>query len=662
MELKSNYLIISQNLTLYGLGFYSLFPALTEPNPTPDLSQSIKITNRISVILAILTVGVLAASIAMFGISVSTLPTILTAIVFTAVMVLNRFAFYNFSRILLCAYSPIAVFYISYILKTEPNHTDILYYDGRIFLLIFSILPCLVFHTREKLKLYGLLALSFLCLALFDPIHELLGQGYYQKGFTGSSYYYINIVSIAAFIAISGGALTLKVITERAQLQNEKANQELHNKNIELHAANQEMMAQAEELRTNQEQLEKANEIIHNQTVKLEAHNEQLEILVRDKSQELLKANNELTKHNSELRQFSYTVSHNLRAPVARLLGLTDLLQKSDQNNFSDEIKKIIAHIHESSSEFDIIIRDLNKIIDIRNELYRLKEKVILTDEFNQVMRLIRSQTTNDMVFEVDFSKATFMYAVRPVLNSILYNMLTNAIKYRSPQRPLVVKLLSQIENNFIKLTISDNGLGINLESFGSNIFGLYKRFHTHTEGKGLGLYLVKSQIESQGGKIEVSSALNAGTTFTIYFKIPDKVEGQVCFESDYGTIFYNARSNAAGMIWKQQPTSEQYRILFTKCYEIIRLYATPSWISDLRKQGTIEIEDQKWMTGNILIQAIQSGLKRISGIYDPEQHNEHYRELISAQGKKLGVDIRFFQSRKEAEAWIEADLTAPAI
>lgn len=637
-------------------------PALSLPDQTlsPNLRRCIKITDRISSIFAVLTVGLMSVTVGQFGFSKSTLPTVLTATVYIAVVGLNRFKSFNLSRILLCAYSPLAVFYISYILKTEPHHTDILYYDGRILLLIFSTLPCLVFHTSEKFKLYGLLTLCFLCLALFDPIHELLGQGYYQKGFTGTSYYYINVVSIVAFLGIATATLTLKTITERAQLQKDEANDELNKKNKELQSAiseietqNEEMLSQAEELRTNQEQIERANTIIQSQAAKLELHNEQLETLVREKSQELVKANDELIRHNSELRQFSYTVSHNLRAPVARLLGLTGLLHASKED-FSDDVKKIISHIHESSQEFDVIIRDLNKIIDIRNELYRIKEKVILTDELDQVMKLIRNQITPDMKFHTDFEQADFLYTVRPVLNSIFYNLLTNAVKYRSPQRSLDVHLRSKIRSGFIEIQVEDNGLGINLETFKHDVFGLYKRFHTHTDGRGLGLYLVKSQIESLGGRIEIESALNVGTTFSIYFKIPESVEGQVCFESAYGTIYYNARTNTAGMVWKQQPTTEEYRTLFKKCYEIVRLYKTPYWLSDLRKQGTIPVTDQKWMAENILVDAIQNGLKRIAGIYNPSQHNEDYRVLIANQGKKLGVQIDFFTSRKDAENWIE--------
>lgn len=653
----------------------SIFRRSSIDHGNTRLRQSLRITTRIASILGILTVLLMIIAVAMFGPSASTPFLALTALVFLAVVGLAKFGYGNLSRVILCIFPPLITLFITYLLKTSGTHTDILYYDSRFILVIFSITPCLVFSGQEKIKLYGLLGFSFLCLLLFDPLHELVGQGYYQKGFTGSSYYFINPISWIAFLGISTGALTLKIITEKAERRNEvllaekekinidlqHSNKELHQALSEIEAQHEEMIAQAEELKTNQEKLEDANVIIQHQRNELSDYNRHLEDLIKAKSEELIEANTELIKHNSELRQFSYTVSHNLRAPVARLLGLTNLLEIPKYNTLSEEIKKIILHIRESSHEFDSIIRDLNKIIDIRNELYKIKEKVILTDEFNQVMKLVQAQLTPEMNFHAEFNQAPFIYTVRPVLNSILYNLITNAIKYRSPHRPLSITLKTSIIDNFVVLEVSDNGLGINLDSFGHDIFGMYKRFHTHTDGKGLGLYLVKSQIESLGGKIEVSSTLNAGSTFSVHFKTPEKVEGQICFDSDFGTIFYNARTHTTGIVWKNHNTSEQYRAIFNKCLEILRIYNTPYWITDLRKQGKVEMEDQKWMLSTIFPEAIRNGLVRIAGIYDPSQHNEDYRARITEQAKIIGVELNFFQSSKGAEDWIEEHLSRQA-
>ncbi|QLH31898.1 MAG: hypothetical protein HWD62_05150 [Cyclobacteriaceae bacterium] len=79
-----------------------------------------------------------------------------------------------------------------------------------------------------------------------------------------------------------------------------------------------------------------------------------------------------MVRHNNELRQFSYTVSHNLRAPVARLLGLTDLFKRSKPETDREEIAEMIR---KSGRELDVILKDLNQIIDLRNDLYQVREK-----------------------------------------------------------------------------------------------------------------------------------------------------------------------------------------------------------------------------------------------------------------------------------------------
>ncbi|PZR30514.1 MAG: two-component sensor histidine kinase, partial [Azospira oryzae] len=104
----------------------------------------------------------------------------------------------------------------------------------------------------------------------------------------------------------------------------------------------------------------------------------------------------------------------------------------------------------------------------------------------------------------------------KPMVNSILYNLISNAIRYRSIERTPVVKVSSHEDGEYYFIDVEDNGLGIDLNQNKDNLFKLYKRFHFHVEGKGLGLYLVKTQIESLGGQIEVTSKVNEGTTFKV--------------------------------------------------------------------------------------------------------------------------------------------------
>jgi signal transduction histidine kinase len=109
--------------------------------------------------------------------------------------------------------------------------------------------------------------------------------------------------------------------------------------------------------------------------------------------------------------------------------------------------------------------------------------------------------------------------AVRSYVQSILFNLLSNALKYRAPDRTLRVRIETRREDGYVRLSVADNGLGIDLAKHGPKLFGLYRRFHTHVEGKGLGLHLIKTQIEALGGKVTLQSREGAGTTFNIYFK-----------------------------------------------------------------------------------------------------------------------------------------------
>src|SRR5690606_37667081 len=100
----------------------------------------------------------------------------------------------------------------------------------------------------------------------------------------------------------------------------------------------------------------------------------------------------------------------------------------------------------------------------------------------------------------------------------IIQNLISNAIKYKNPDRAPVILIESYIENNIVKLRVKDNGLGIDLERNGDKIFGFRKTFHKHPDAKGLGLFITRNQIETLGGKIYVESKPNIGTTFTIEF------------------------------------------------------------------------------------------------------------------------------------------------
>lgn len=226
----------------------------------------------------------------------------------------------------------------------------------------------------------------------------------------------------------------------------------------------------------------------------------------------------ELTQNNKDLKQFSYITSHNLRAPLSNLTGLLNLIEEIPIED--SELKEIINGFSKSTHLLNETINDLVKVIIIKDNPSVQKEKLFIKDVFenvfNQLSFLISS---NKPILKIDLEVETIFDINKSYLESIFLNLLTNAINYREPSRQLRITIATKVEDNNLIMTFKDNGIGIDLEKNNDKIFGLYQRFHNYPESKGLGLYLVKSQVESMGGTISVDSIVGKGTTFTIVFK-----------------------------------------------------------------------------------------------------------------------------------------------
>jgi PAS domain S-box-containing protein len=237
----------------------------------------------------------------------------------------------------------------------------------------------------------------------------------------------------------------------------------------------------------------------------------------------LLQLSDNLFKQNRDLQQFTYIVSHNLRAPVANVVGLTKLLQKLDKN--AAPYNTALTNLDKSAVRLDNVIKDLSKILSVKSDdkdgdLYEESETVIIADLITEVLQSLQ-ETLVSINADVKLSLVTnaSLDIKRAYLYSIIHNLLTNAIKYRSNERPLQVQIQCVEENEQIMIAVKDNGTGMDMTKVKPHLFKLYKRFHTDVEGKGLGLYLVKSQVEALNGQIEVESEMGVGTEFRISFK-----------------------------------------------------------------------------------------------------------------------------------------------
>ncbi|MFC2109789.1 PAS domain S-box protein [Bacteroidota bacterium] len=225
----------------------------------------------------------------------------------------------------------------------------------------------------------------------------------------------------------------------------------------------------------------------------------------------------DLVQRNRDLEQFSFIVSHNLRAPVANIIGISDLIENSKL--FSED-KELALGLSESVHNLDNIVKDLNKILQLKKEINEKKVLIKLSETLNKIKESIANLIIKENVkFVMDFSQKDEFFTAKSYVYSIFYNLISNSIKYKHPERNPVIEIKSSINENGFEINYSDNGIGIDLEKNEKHIFGLYKRFHTHIEGKGIGLFMVKNQVETLGGKISISSKINHGTAFKIEFK-----------------------------------------------------------------------------------------------------------------------------------------------
>jgi PAS domain S-box-containing protein len=242
---------------------------------------------------------------------------------------------------------------------------------------------------------------------------------------------------------------------------------------------------------------------------------------IKQKELELQEITKELLKKNSELEKFAYITSHNLRAPVVNLRSLTEMLQEGELPKELE--KELNGKIRQSVTQLDNTLNDLVDIVSGKSGVDAVKVNLHFHTEMNEIISSIEKQVTDsEAIIESDFSEVDTVHFPKRYLSSILINLFTNAIKYRSPDRRLIIHLKSQLNKDFTVLTFTDNGSGINMDKFRNKVFGLYQRFHSNTDGKGLGLYIIKSQIEAMDGKIEVESIENEGTTFRLYFHNPN--------------------------------------------------------------------------------------------------------------------------------------------
>jgi PAS domain S-box-containing protein len=232
--------------------------------------------------------------------------------------------------------------------------------------------------------------------------------------------------------------------------------------------------------------------------------------------------NEELQRTNLDLSNFIYTASHDLRSPITNIEALIRLLKEdlADSNCLGDKTAEILQRVKSSVNRFKRTIENLTDISrlqqanreDASAEIISVKEvyEDILADLVYPKEQKECFIQTDFQVYQLQFSQKNF--------RAILYNLISNAMKFRAPARDCIINIHTRLEEPYVVLSVKDNGLGLNKRQQ-EQLYSMFKRFHDHVEGTGIGLFMVKRMVENAGGKIEVESEEGVGTEFKVYFK-----------------------------------------------------------------------------------------------------------------------------------------------
>lgn len=223
---------------------------------------------------------------------------------------------------------------------------------------------------------------------------------------------------------------------------------------------------------------------------------------------------NLLDDQNKRLQNFAYIVSHNLRSHSGNLKFMVNLFEESKQD---EERTEIFSHIKTISESLSATMGHLDEIVRIQSEITRERKLLDFETIFNNVASALHTNIDRtNATIKTDFSDCPQVDYIPAYLESILQNLLTNAIKYKHPDRNPVVSITTQKAGNDVYLVFEDNGVGIDMQRHGDQLFGMYKTFHQNSDSKGIGLFITRNQVEALGGSIKVESAVNVGTKFTV--------------------------------------------------------------------------------------------------------------------------------------------------
>jgi len=396
----------------------------------------------------------------------------------------------------------LSCFLISFVLPYRTS-IEIIYYtyiSAPIVSLITAVYSYFKFKNQSsKFVLFGLLAFFTATIIYILSV----GGTFEYNSFTE------NLIQIGSIVQIV--FFNLATLSRISILKKEKEDLLAHqNKILEEKVFNRTI-----ELKRKNEQITKQNNEIEEKNKQLQYQHQNLEKIVEERTEELQLTNAELLDKNRRLEQFAFVTAHNIRGPIATLLGLFQIYNKKDLTDPYNSM--IITKGEELTQKLDNIIKDLTMLLDLERNISSLVEWMDLNEVMHETTVLL-SKEINDAnaVIETDFHRGSKIHAIPAYVNNIFYNLLSNSIKFKKYNTIPHIKISTGIHEKTLTIRFEDNGTGIDLEKFGDKLGTPYKRFNTEVQGKGLGLFITKRQIEAMKGKMEIISKPNQGTTILV--------------------------------------------------------------------------------------------------------------------------------------------------
>lgn len=377
----------------------------------------------------------------------------------------------------------------------------------------FSI-PCVLFYLTRKRKdlvqknvfiLFGLFILACGTTHLLDiwtvwnPAYDIAALVKVITGVLSMGTALVLLYSLPKILLIPSSEM---LATANGQLMMEIA--ERHKAEDSLRHMNEELESRVNQRTT---QVIKANRELEK------------EIEIRKKAEKnLIVRNAELVRINADLDNFVYCASHDLKSPVTNAEGLLTVL-KEELASANPEVQFLIEKLEQSVVQMHRTIHELTDVSKVQPSADDEQEKIAFAEVYAEVYNDLSDEINKaEVTIHTHFEEQPEVWFSHKHLKSVMYNLISNAIKYRSPDRAPLISISTSDKGNFIVLSITDNGIGIDLQKHKKKIFSLFKRLNDNVEGSGVGLFIVKRIMGINLGKIEVESKVGEGSTFQAYF------------------------------------------------------------------------------------------------------------------------------------------------